>query len=286
MDAKTIKKLLDYLPKGVVVFGISSVDTNTKAGRLDHFAYCYSKPSFPWMYVQTLVKKNLEFPHHLLHWVNDKILYQAYLREKEGLEVEAIDSALILLSEKNRNVKAVINALLICDNVNTDYVSKKTGIDHETIEVYEKLFFNILDRKHEDAFLANVVYPNGRLVEVYKDYASLVDADSLLLRSGYNNGPNDVLYLGGFKQGRGHLETVSLEEAVTSLESIIMVNGYILARNGFLNQSSQSMPGMSSARNLIAASKQAGLDNGEGGSLFAPLSESIKQSLKESILPS
>ena len=279
MKAVTIKALLDYLPTGVPVFRMPSWDPSNENSKLEQFAYCYSKPSFPWVYVQTLAKRNIDFPHHLVDWVEDEILFKAYLRESKKETFPELDSALVLLTDTYKNIKAVINALLVCEGSTVDSVSNYTGISREAVEVYEKLFFNILDRKKEDFFLANIVYPNGRLVEIYKEYANLVDSESLLLRSAYNNGPEDVLYLGGLRQGRDHLNTVSLEEAVSKLESIIMVNGYILARNGFVNQASQSMPGVASARNLIAAAKQAGLNAGDSNSMFSSLSESIKQSL-------
>jgi hypothetical protein len=35
---------------------------------------------------------------------------------------------------------------------------------------YEKLFFNVLDRKKDHSYIASVVYPEGRLVEAAEDY--------------------------------------------------------------------------------------------------------------------
>ena len=55
-----------------------------------------------------------------------------------------------------------IKALLLSDDVDYKFIASGTAINIDTIKAYERLFFNVVDRKNEHMFIKNVVYPDGR----------------------------------------------------------------------------------------------------------------------------
>lgn len=161
-------------------------------------------------------------------------------------------------------------------------ISKVTGFSVDVIRTYERLFFNVYDRREESLFIANIVYPEHRLVETMEGYIKEADSSSLLKRSAYNNGLDDVAYFIGLKVDsvEGSLAGGNAQEMANRLESSIMANGYYLARNGFLNQ--RSATGVGAAKSLLVAAKQGGDDGGEQDSYGATsIGDSLVEELQE-----
>ena len=151
-----------------------------------------------------------------------------------------------------------INALLISSDVDCKYIADRTSIHVDTIKAYEKLFFNIVDRQNDYMFIKNVVYPDGRMVEMFDDYLKNEDLGRILLRTGYNNGAEHVLHFAGFKSGL--LNTLASGNSMPAqLEALFMANGYLLARNGWLNQRADAV-GLYNARSIMQAAKQGGVE--------------------------
>lgn len=135
-------------------------------------------------------------------------------------------------------------------------VALKTGLPKDTIEAYESLFYNILDRQDDLLYIAHLVYPNTRMVEFADDYFQSTPLGDLLKRAGYNHKDMDLTsYLAGIGD-RDYMARISAaENREAELSKNIMGNGLILSRANLLNQRSI---GMSRASTLLAASRQSG----------------------------
>ena len=159
-------------------------------------------------------------------------------------------------------------------------LEKAYGISKEVFEAYEQLFFNIRDRKNEALFIANLVYPDTRYVELSDNYLKEEDKGKLLIRSAYNNGLGDAAYFMGLKT----LDNITISglnsvDAASQLEAAIMVNGLFLARNGALNSRNS---GVAQARNILIAAKQGGQDTmNQDGEGIGSLGEIAMQALKD-----
>jgi hypothetical protein len=151
-----------------------------------------------------------------------------------------------------------IRALLVSEDIDYKYISRRTSLSEDTIKAYERLFFNIVDRKQDHMFIKNVVYPDGRMVEMFDDYLKNEDLGKILLRTGYNNGAEHVLHFAGFKSGLVH-SLANGNDMPSQLEALFMANGYLLARNGWLNQRANAV-GLHNARNILQAAKQGGVE--------------------------
>ena len=216
----------------------------------------YKDMSFGWNFSRTLSANHLDFPTTATI-PNDEWLWRAYLHTRDvgKYRDDPISHAISMMAPANRMHRAVMDALLVSDEENAETVADRLRIDRRVAKAYEALFFDISGRRSDQMFMCQMVYPQSRLVEFYQHYILNEDLYMILLRAGYNNGPDDVLYLAGLKNAM--LAKNASRESVARLEALIMSNGYILARNGWLNSNAA---GISGARTLLAAAKQGGQD--------------------------
>jgi hypothetical protein len=115
------------------------------------------------------------------------------------------------------------------------------------------------------------VYPRGRIVEFFDESPRNVLLTDLILWAGFNNGPEDVLYLAGLSNDLLlNLQGASLP---SKLEGLLVANGYVLARNGWQNQKRDAI-GLSRAQEILVKSRQI-----EGPHPQSPFSSSIGRSL-------
>lgn len=126
----------------------------------------------------------------------------------------------------------------------------------DTVKAFEKLFFNVLDRKSDVAYLQHIIYPHGRLVELMDNCMRTTDLGMLIRRAGYNNGTTDVLYLMGANSNA--VSALSNADSPRALEQMMMSFAYIMARNGAINQSNTSA--IANAKALMTAGKLGGQD--------------------------
>ena len=147
------------------------------------------------------------------------------------------------------------------------------------MRIYEKLFFNVRDRKKEALYISSIVYPNTRMVEVMDNYTKTEDFGKILLRSAYNNGIEDAMYFSGLKiESFVNSDQTLAVEMAQKLETAIMANAYFLARNGFLGGRNN---GIGHAKGLLIAAKQSGMDTnkedteGMGGTMGEDMMKSL-----------
>lgn len=223
---------------------------------LSKFACCYKDLAFGWNFVKALENKSKP------PTVTENYLVRAYnylfnkARDPKLQQAEAYASVL------TPYYKDTINGLLFVDGITVEDIAEKLGVDAEVVWLYEKLFYNILDRKEEYMFITSLVYPEGRLEEMDPRYSDKVNYSTLAKRSAFNNGAEDVLTTAGFPSS--YMTDGTSEDNSTRLENSMMANAYWLMRNGFGN--SRNAVGLTNAKNLIAAAKHGGQeDSGETG---------------------
>lgn len=266
MNYATINTLLEYIPDNeelVTSNFFGGANPLGAHGVLDtsstKFILAYKDLSLGWKCARLLAKsKTIKFPCFFsgddlwvfaayLYCIDNKRFFNRHISEARGLA----SNHMLRNSE-------VINALLIADEVDYRYIAMRTSLHEQTIRAYEKLFYNVVDRKQDYMFIKDVVYPDGRMVEMFDDYLKNEELGKILLRTGYNNGAEHVLHFAGFKSGL--LNSLAAGNTMPAqLEALFMANGYLLARNGWLNQRNDAV-GLYNARSLLQAAKQGGVE--------------------------
>jgi hypothetical protein len=265
MNYSTINTLLEYLPETEDFatsnfFGGSNSSSNV--GILDNasmrFIMAYKDLSLGWKSAKLLAGSSVPFPCFISG--DDLWIYKAYLYclDSKKFFNRSIAEARGLASNQMSRDNEAIRALLISDDIDYKFISARTSLSIDTVKAYERLFFNVVDRKQDHMFIKNVVYPDGRLVEMFDDYLKNEDLGKILIRTGFNNGADHVLHFAGFRSGLVH-SLANGNNMPNQLEALFMANGYLLARNGWINQRSHAA-GVSNARNLLQAAKQGGVE--------------------------
>lgn len=280
MDANRIQYLSQFIPDDSDYFRYSlsgfGEQTSNHQKQIDRFLVAYRDLAFGYHFVRALVKCGCELPPD----VHEQELIDFYWFERTGDPRGVIVETLALHHPSSHFLENSVQAFLLTfEDFNT--IASKTGINANVLRTYEKLFFNVRARREESLFIANVVYPEHRLVETMEGYTREADFAALLKRSAYNNGLDDVSYFVGLQVDSVNATyNSSAREMANRLESSIMANGYYLARNGFINQ--RNSTGVASAKSLLVAAKQGGEDGAEQDNYGATsIGDSLVKELQE-----
>jgi hypothetical protein len=262
MTQSEIYTLLDLLPAGISLTG-ELVDKAPPTSFHQHkqkmlrYSAAYANLQFGWHYVQRLLDEGLEFTRTMRDHGGPAMVaaYNYFARNTNDQNV--MEAWMLAAAPERKAERHIVEAALCSKDYTLEEAAEFTGLSKDSIAIYEKLFFNIVDRRRESLFIATVLYPNSRLVEMFEGYLSdpTTCFPQLLKRSGYVNSIKDVMYFAGHPDGNGLLASLASRETPERLEALIMANGYLLARNGWINQRSL---GISQARGLMAAAKAGG----------------------------
>lgn len=275
MRAQTIAQLAWYLPySGDTMNTVEVILDSDKAPRMTsdriasivHYAQCHKNLQFGWDFAQAMnANEDTPFPA-ILHG-DDLYVWRAY-NFLNGGEDSVIASALQLTLADNVMLANQIKALLVTEDITARYIADKLGMPEETIIAYEKLFFNVLDRKRDHAFLAQVIYPEGRLVEAAEDYIERTDVGEILLRAGFNNGAEHILYAMGLSNNPyGHKD---VHDIATQLDRTFLSDGCLFAAMGWANQKRNARPILNARASLVAGKMGKGDTDGAGLPTITP----------------
>lgn len=285
MTHDQLKDLLELLPEGISLDGelpfpsANLTAVQKKQKQMRKFARAYANLQFGWHYVSCLADEGLSLTPQMKK-AGGPVLTAAYAYLALDVYCPHVFEAWMIADAPERRVqKQTIEAALLARDFNLQQFSRITGISPRTVTTFEQLFFNILDRKHDATFLATTVYPDTRMVEMFDGYLreTAADVSRLLQRSGHNNGMQEMLYLAGY--GTDALSALTAHDAPEKLEMMIMANGLLLARNGWINQRGNAA-GFHNARGLITAAKMNGADNNSTNETpFASLGATFQQEM-------
>lgn len=237
-----------------------------------HYAECHADLKFGWHLAQDLATSEVPFPAFLRG--DDLYVWRAYNYLK-GAEDPAIAGAVALTCKGNAQIANTIKALLVADDTTCTYVAEKLSLPEEVVIAYERLFFNVLDRKKDRAFIASIVYPEGRIKEAMEDYLETTGIGDLMLRAGHTHGVKHVLFAAGIEGNP--FAKVNVVEGAETMDKTFMAEGLIYAGLGMLNQRKNAMP-IHNARLSLQAGKMGKGDNQAAVSMFG-FGESIKEEI-------
>ena len=268
MDYKRLKELSNYIPfDSKYYIGLNGqVNSSNKRNILmNKFLWSYKDLAFGYHFVKLLIQTNTKLPAG----VKETYLRDAYNYEKFGIirpKDDSIVHAISLTIPCMRNEEVALQSFLLKD-ISFKDISLIMGIPESVIRAYEQLFYNVRDRKKDAMYLASVIYPQSRLVELMDSYMKNESMQNLLIRGGYNGNIDDIKYIFGLRCDSGLKETTPSQLAA-SFEASIMSNGAILANMGL---ASQKAIANSKAENFLIAAKQGGTDT-DNGMLDSPAS--------------
>lgn len=269
MDAKTIGLLTAYDPASRVKKITLAEAIVRHPGQPIHkeaaesFKSRYYRLSFGWYIARQFAVKKMVFPVSMAG--RDSWVFKAYLMMVDPynyFDPHVSDAFHFAntpkeLPQYGDDLKTML-LTLTSDHPKTHMqeVARRTGIPYESIEAFETLFYNVLDRREDRLYIAKEVYPNTRIVEYDENYMKNSKMSDLLKRAGYNHRDMDLAeYLIGMGDRAYMARISSAENREAELAKSIVGNGLILTRTNLLNQPSV---GINRTITLMAAARQAG----------------------------
>lgn len=224
----------------------------------------YGKVNFGWYIADSFAQYGRRFPIPMLG--RDAWVFRAYLmqvdpwRNFDAHVAEAFHFSKYLRGRPDLGATLRAALLSISENDSAEEhlrkVSQRTGIPYKTVDAFEVLFYNILDRHADYCYIAADVYPNGRLVELDENYLKNSTTEDIIKRAGYNFTNLDMTaYLLGIGDRRYISRVAAATDVENELEKMIIGNGLIFSHTSLLNQRSV---GLSRSQALIVARRQSG----------------------------
>lgn len=262
MRAQTIAQLAWYYPitqdtmteAAALADGYSLLPVNRLCNIL-HYAKSHRDLAFGLHTAEVFAAQDkIRFPA-ILHG-DDLWVWRAY-RYIRGGDDPVVSAVYALTLPEYKRQADYLKALLVVDKMTNRHAAEVVGLSEDVVTAYERLVYNIQDRKEDHAFVASVVYPEGRLVEAKDNYVEDTDYGEILLRAGFTKGAETVLYGMGLKANPYMNDNVA--EVAQNLDRRFLADGLVLADMGWANTKSHARPIMNARASLIAG-KAAGAD--------------------------
>jgi hypothetical protein len=217
----------------------------------------YFSPAYGWEFVCYFADARMTFP--VVARGRDGWLFRAYMNRLAPAVFPDSELEAAIQIFRQPGLSAKLKAMLIAGleqpvEDHLTLVATKSGVSRQTVEAFEVLFFNILDRPSDGAYLSHIVYPETRFVELAEDYIETTSISDLLLRAAYiHRDINLVLELAGMKESDSRKKLDDLHQLEVEYLRNIMGNGLLIAKTGLLNQPGV---GLQRAIALMGASPQ------------------------------
>jgi hypothetical protein len=237
----------------------------------ERFTLLYSDPAIGWKIAFACARYGLKL--HTVLDAGDDAIFRAYLYccNPKRYNDEVMARVLAMHDSRMDTASRAIRSMLFAPNIDADMIAGNLDMSADVVRTYEQLFYNVLDRKKDATYLTKLIYPHGRLVEYMERYIHDARFEDIVARTGFNNGVADVMHFLGASNNM--VDSMIAADAGKNLEKLMMAQGYVMARNGFLNQTNHAAS-IGHARQLISAGKLGGQDTGAGDSDFLYMADS------------
>lgn len=219
--------------------------------RARHLSLALTDPRFGWKFINGWSRRHEKLPVEVTRHASLVRAYHALKRD--DLRDTAMVYTLALEMPDLNLLRSVLKCALVDGHKTEQELDQWLSLPAGTARLYNDLFFNVLDRRNELAYLTAIVWPDGRLVEMSDAYLQTECRTMLMLRTTLTNGLDSALQMAGMSN-LGTLDGIS---GTTRLESSIMTNANRIADWGGLNQS-QQLSGLQQGKSVLVAVRGAG----------------------------
>ena len=193
MDTKQISQLAELIPTEVKLYagdGQPTTNPHTIQNRfIENVAHALIDPAFGWKYATAFAASKLPLPSSVFSFS----IRRAWDYVMMGHCCEDLRDALILREEPMKLKRALLEALLIIPTLTLGLIAELTGVSVAAVKIFTELWFDVRDRMNDVCFIANIVYPQTRQVELQADYWKTVTPEQLLLRAAHNTDSVEVV---------------------------------------------------------------------------------------------
>lgn len=246
--------LQDFFPDGRV----PSLCAGGVEPKVARFILAYRDLSFGWKFAKWCADRGRRLPDFIFRNVPEVFRAWLYITNPRKFADEHLVQALALTTSEMHGENQLVRSLLVSRDTGLKEAARHLRWPVKTLQLYEALFFNVRDRIDDILYMRRVVFGNssGRMADYLRKEFSMGDANSLMMRAGYENGAKELMFLAG--AGDNPYDTLSSAEQAQRLEKTIMAVGIVQASAGFMNQGGRHA--FTHARTLVQAGKLSGGD--------------------------
>lgn len=257
MNAALVDEFSKYVYPGYrnIADSRGNVPQAEKNLSVQRFVQIYENLAFGWTIAETLAKRNAPWPLSVTgadQWVHRAYLSRLY---PSRYYHPHIAQAYALAQEPLKRAGRILRSMLLVGETSYRKISKETGVAVGVVEAFSTLFFNVKDRLEDNRLLiANIVYPETRIVTWLEDYIKTSGICDLLMRAGYDSQSlHAVAYISGMDPS-SYIDQVSADpDSKDRVEKSMTGAAYVLAAAGLTHQ---PMLGMRNYKSLLIADKQ------------------------------
>lgn len=282
MTARTIETLSRYISPKEAAGGeclpdagvLAVLGDGDVARQITHYTYCYSSLKFGWEFAAYMANKckGKKFPT-FLHG-DDLYITRAYkfIRSKGKNGDKLMKKVVALTSATFSKARTGIESMLLAKDAGEEVyheIASAFGMEEEVIRAYEKLFFNVIDRKRESIFIASLVMPEGRLEETNPGYWKETPQEAIFRRVAYERGAGIIKYLLGISEDNPY-RALDANMAAGEFNKQLMSSALFYSTLGFYNS-----PQVEAGRKVIQSALTNDADTLKGNAI-APVADSVR----------
>ena len=248
MQPNDIHNLVELVPPDFQLYAANrsaNLDGVTlKKLALERVSRAVMDPAFGWNFVKAFAEQKQQ----LLGCALPTSFWSAWSLEVNGHLEKHLGQALMLRQPGMKMKRALLEALLIMPDVTLERIASISCLSVKAVKIYSELWFDVRERFDDAAYIAGIVYPETRLVELQPDYFATVDPVQLLLRAAHNTGSVEVLLklFGATESG----QRLSDEELIQLLRLRVLAEADFIIQVGGIHQ---DLPILNLAMKLVTA---------------------------------
>jgi len=254
MNKQRIEELARLLPADATLFAAGCKPGDAAPRLAEQLAIATNNPAFCHRFIMEYVLRKEPLPPAVWEVCLRRAHYHfsctAGHPDPVLLEVEQ------LALPSGRFKRQVLQALLVSSDCSYTQIAGWLDLGEPVIKLYELLYFNIRNRYAETAYVAGLIFPEGRMQLLKTDAADSLPFEARLLMAGYLYGAPEVLWLAGINTDQ---TPPSVTQSLKEFEETLLQNAVKLARSGALNASSS--PGIAHGKSLLAAKRNGDASN-------------------------
>jgi hypothetical protein len=263
MDKQRIEELARLLPADATMFTAGRKPGDPAPRLAEQLAIATNDPAFCHRFIIEFVLRKEPLP---------PAVWEACLRRAHyhfGCDGGHPDPVLLEVEQlalpSGRFKRQVLQALLVSSDCSYTQIAGWLDLGEPAVRLYELLYFNVRNRYAETAYVAGLIFPEGRLQLLKTDAVDSIPFEARLLMAGYLYGAPEVLWLAGMNTDQ---TPPSITQSLKEFEETLLQNAVKLARSGALNAS--SAPGIAHGKSLLVSKRNV---------------EPLKDSARENHLP-
>ena len=245
MNKSRIERLAQLLPADAGIFTAGRQPGGAPPSLAERMAIALSAPDFLHRFVMEFVTHGEPMPPSA---------HESWLRRAhshfagENVVPDNIMLAVEQLTHAGYEfTRQVLNALLVSQDITFPQIAEQLDLNVDTVRCHEQLHFNVKDRGADAAYIARLVYPNGRFQSLRPDGVDELPIDQRLLMAGYTFGAREVLWLAGMTTDQNG--PPSVEQSLKEFEQSLVQNALQLTRAGGLNNTVS--PGIAHGKSVL-----------------------------------